>query len=321
MIRPAFFLVGLALFAYLVFHLGAGRIFSTVAHLGWNFVPVMLLYGCYQLARAAAMSGCFLDRRPAYWEILRIRFSGEAVQFLTFTGPLLAEPTKAWMLEKRGLASGEAFAVVLTEYLVYTFSSAALSVAGLTYLLGHYEIGGPMSAAFRVLIYANTLFLLVSAVAIVQRIYLIGAVVWGISRLPWVRTRFHPDMDAVHRMEDLLLVVLRERPRRFLAILAIELAAQFLLVLELYWILRSLDYQAAAITAWLVEATTKFISIAFFFIPAQMGAAEGVYTVVFQTLGLAGAAGFAISFARRLRSLVVAGAGLAAAWSVSRREG
>ena len=56
-----------------------------------------------------------------YGDALAIRLSGEAIQSLTFTGPVLAEPTKAWLLEGRGLTLREGFAATITEYLIYTF--------------------------------------------------------------------------------------------------------------------------------------------------------------------------------------------------------
>jgi hypothetical protein len=63
----------------------------------------------------------------------------------------------------------------------------------------------------------------------------------------------------------------------------------------------------------LIEAATKFVGPAFFFIPGQVGAAEGTYAFIFKTVGLPASAGFALALARRLRSLLVAGAGLALA--------
>jgi hypothetical protein len=49
----------------------------------------------------------------------------------------------------------------------------------------------------------------------------------------------------------------------------------------------------------------------FFFVPSQVGASEGVYALVFQQAGLTAAAGFALAFVRRLRSLLAAAVGLA----------
>ena len=111
-------------------------------------------------------------------------------------------------------------------------------------------------------------------------------------------------------MEDLLLAILRERPGRFLTIASIELTAQALLVLELVWLLRAFGVASTTLTAFLIEASTKIIDIAFLFIPLQVGVAEGTYVLVFTVMGLPSAAGFAVAFVRRIRSLVVASVGL-----------
>jgi hypothetical protein len=75
-------------------------------------------------------------------------------------------------------------------------------------------------------------FLRAAAYAIVRRIYLIGAIIKGVSRLPLIGKYLRLDEKDVRDTEDLLFVVLRDRPLRFLFILAVEFAAQALLVLE-----------------------------------------------------------------------------------------
>jgi hypothetical protein len=60
--------------------------------------------------------------------VLRIRLSGESVEWLTFTGPFLAEPAKGWLLKRRGVSTPAAFAAVVTEYLLYTATSSCLGI-------------------------------------------------------------------------------------------------------------------------------------------------------------------------------------------------
>ncbi len=119
-------------------------------------------------------------------------------------------------------------------------------------------------------------------------------------------------------MEDLLLVVLRDRPARLTTIALVEATAQAFLILELFWLLRALELVTPFTYPFVIEASTKIIGVAFFFIPLQLGATEGAYAVVFDTMALPAAAGFALGFARRARSLVVAGIGLAALALLSR---
>jgi hypothetical protein len=68
----------------------------------------------------------------------------------------------------------------------------------------------------------------------------------------------------------------------------------------------------------LIEAATKSIPLVFFFIPWQVGAAEGAYTLVIDSLGYVAAAGFAVSIVRRLRSLFLAGLGLISTWLLTK---
>jgi len=317
MIRRILLLIGLALFAYLIYRLGPGQILATLLQLGWNFLAVVLIFAIQVLLRAAALHRCILrERACSYWDALRIRLSGEAVHHLTFTGPVLAEPSKAWLLKRRGLKVEEAVAAVLNEYLIHAFTSAALSVAGLGYLILHFPINRPLWIAAVITVAALMLFLLASSIAITFRIYLIGAVVGAVTRLPLLKT-YRPDMRRVHDMEDLLLEILRERPTRFASIVLIELAAQALLIVELMWMLSAMGVDTPWSHPLVIEAGAKITGTAFFFVPGQVGVAEGVYIALANALSLPSAAGFTLSFVRRLRSQVVAALGMATFWFLS----
>ena len=302
------------MFIYLVVRLGAAQITSLLLGVGWYFSLIAGIYAGHQLIRAIAYWKCIAaSGRSSYWDIVRIRLSGEAIQFLTSTGPFLAEPSKVWLLRKRGLSTRHAVAATVSEYVIYTLTSAAFAIAGLTYLVINFELSRPASVAAKVLIYTMGAFLLAAICAIVFRIYLIGALIKGASRLPWIGKHVRLKENDVRDTEDLLFVVLRDRPLRFLLIVAIELAAQALLVLELFVLLRTTGKLFSILHPFLIEAATKFIGLAFFCVPGQVGASEGTYAFIFKTVGLPASAGFALAVARRLRSLLVAGAGLAVA--------
>jgi uncharacterized membrane protein YbhN (UPF0104 family) len=309
--RALFLGVGCILFAYLLVRLGPGEIFSLLLRIGWDFALILAAFAGHQLIRAIAFGICITtNERPSYWDLVRIRLSGEAIEFLTFTGPFLAEPAKAWLLRKRGLSITHAFAATISEYLIYTFTSAAIAVAGLIYLLSAFELSTPASIAAQTGVYAAGMFLFAAAYAIIRRIYLIGAVVKGIGRLPLIGKHLRVDENELRNIEDLLFVVLRARPWRFLSIVATEFVAQALLILELFVLLRSTGQPFSAVHPFLIESATKFIGVGFFFIPGQIGAAEGTYALIFKAVGLPASAGFSLALARRLRSLLIAGVGL-----------
>jgi hypothetical protein len=319
-LRSIFLLAGLALFIYLLVQLGPGAVLAMLGRIGWGALPVAAAYAAYQSLRAASLSasvpaGRVIPFRDALW----IRLSGEAVQFLTFTGPFLAEPAKAMLLRRRGLSAVEGFAATITEYLAYTITSAVLAAGALSYLLVYGELTGAIRTAAFVIAGIMLVFLMTSAAAIGTRTHLLGAILEWVASLPLIRRRLRPDMPAVHRMEDLLLDVMHDHPRRFARVLTLESASHLLHIVELFLILDALAIAAGIGTAVLIEGAAKFISLAFFFVPGQLGASEGIHALIFEAVGLPVVAGFTVPFVRRIRGVLVAALGLVGMTLLTRR--
>jgi len=320
MLRVVLLLGGAALLVLLLWRLGPSDVLEAFDRVGWYFVPVLLLGAAHQATRALALHECVLRRHVLrYRDALAIRLSGEAIQSLTLTGPVLAEPTKAWLLETRGLTLKEGFAATITEYLIYTFVTAVMSITGLVYLVVEFD---PPPAVRRIVMSmasACVVFLLVSAIAIARRYYLIGTIIAALARIGMLRGRLTPDMTWIHQMEDLLLTVFRDSPGRFARLAVLEMAAQALLVLELFLLLQALHVGASGWSAFVAEASLKCFEFTFAFVPLQLGVSEGSYALLFGVMGLPLAAGFALAFVRRARSLIIATVGLGTLGMMTRR--
>ena len=321
MLRVVLLFGGAALLVVLLWRLGPSDVLNAFHEVGWYFVPVLLLGAGHQATRALALLTCVLRPKTIrYRDALAIRLSGEAVQSLTLTGPVLAEPTKAWLLETRGLTLKEAFAATITEYLIYTFVTAVMSMTGLAYLIVEFDPSPTVRRIAIVIVSMCVAFLLVSAMAIARRYYLLGTIIAVLARVGILRGRLTPDMTWINQMEDLLLIVLRDSPGRFTRVAILETVAQTLLVLELFLLLHALHVVASAWSAFVTEASIKFFEFVFLFVPLQLGVAEGSYALVFGVMGLPLAAGFAVAFLRRARSLMIATVGLGTLGALTRRS-
>lgn len=302
---------GVCLFLYLLLRLNPDEVFGLLFRIGWSFFGILLMYGGYEAFRTLALWHCLDGRgRASLWALAKIRLTGEAVQFLTLTGPFLAEPAKAALLQKYGIRPPDAFAATIAEFLTYSYAAAGISIAGLLYLRTHYSLDAPVAAGAGVIVYVLSGFLLASSMAIIFRIYLIGMMINGLQRLPLVGAWIVVDPEEVRATEDRLLHFFRDQPIRFLRVAMLEMAAHVMLVLEILVFLWSIGEPFALLHPFLLEAVTKFIAMAFFFVPGHVGAAEGIYALAFQQVGMSAAAGFTLAFIRRLRSLLTAGAGL-----------
>jgi len=317
-LRRVLLLAGLALLAWLVRRIGGGEILALAGRLGWALPAVVALFAAHQLARAVALHACIVGPlRPRYRDVLLVRLSGEGLQSLTAGGAAVGEPFKAWLLTERGLSGPAGLAATLAEFLAYKFVSAVTMIAALAYLLAVVPLPAALLVGARVMIVVGILFLATAAVVIPRRIYLIGAVVSGLAGLPLVR-RWPYDPAWTRRMEDLLLEVLRERPRRFAAVITLEALAHVLVVAELWWLLARFALPSPLFHAWLIDGATKPMGGIFFFVPGQVGTNEAVLAAVFTALALPAAAGVVVALVRRLRSALVAAAGLAGLWWIER---
>jgi hypothetical protein len=312
MFRKILLSAGVVLLIFLLWRLGPSEIVGLLRRIGWYALLVVSLYAAHHAVRALALYLCVLRRWVlGYHDALAIRLSGEAVHSLTWTGPFLAEPTRAWLLKRRGLTLQEGFAATITEYLINAFVITAMSIVGLVYLIQRFGPPTMVAAVAIGIIVLFSVFLVTAAVAISARFYLIGTIIAGLARIGVLRGRLRPDMPWINRMEDLLLAVLRDRPVRVLAVSMLEIVAQALLVVELFWLLHALDMPVTLFYVFVIEASMKIIGVAFPFIPLHVGVAEGGYALIFDVMGLPPVAGFTIAFVRRLRSLLVASVGLA----------
>ena len=281
--------IGLALLSTVAARFGVGDILRLLVDLRWSLLPVLALYAGHQASRAAAFMLCVRGRTAfrfadAWW----IRLSGEAVECLTFTGPLLSEPTKAWLLQRAGLQLGDGLAATLTEYLASMVAAAATAVVGVGYVLAQLHPVGPVRAAAIVVLVSMAVFLGVLAVAAATRLRIASP------------------------LTEALLRITREAPRRFAAIMLAEFAAQAFLALELWTLLFSAHVPCSLARAALMEGVIKFINAGWFVVPGQLGVAEGSYAVIFRVFGLASVAGVTLSVARRIRTLITALVGLVA---------
>jgi hypothetical protein len=319
--RIFFLLAGASVFAYLFVQLGPAAVLSMLGRIGWGAVVILATYAVYQSFRALALVAAITPSRTIrFADALWIRLSGEAVQFLTFTGPFLAEPAKALLLKRRGLTTREGFAATITEYLAYTITASVLSIGAFWWVLEYGSVSGATRTAAIVLLAIMGGFFATSTVAIATRTKLLGAILQWASGLPLLRRKLRPNMANVHRVEELMLEVMHDRPARFARLLVLETTAHGLHILELYVILLTLELHAGFGTAMLIEGAAKFIGLAFFFIPGQVGASEGAHTLIFEAVGLPAVAGFTVPFVRRIRNILVAAAGLMAVSALTRRQ-
>jgi Lysylphosphatidylglycerol synthase TM region len=310
LLRTLLLVGGAAVLVVLVARVGPAVILDMLRRVGWGFAVATLLYSAHLAVRAAALWRSLPVRSLTYSSVLQVRVAGEAVETLTFTGPFLAEPAKGWLLAERGADGADAFGAVAIEYLLYTLVSAWLATAALSVLLTRGALPGAMRGPVIGIIAGMGVFTAGVAVAAVTGVGLLVPVIRRAGAIVG-RQRAAVAVARIDPVERVLIDFMHRRPARLTEVILIEAAGHALLALEIAVVLGALAVPFRVSDPLIIEGGTKFISVAFFFIPGQMGASEGIYALLFRAAGFTGAAGLTMALVRRVRALMVAATGVA----------
>jgi hypothetical protein len=311
-IRVAAFLGGSFLLAGLFVHFGPARILSLLTSLSWNFLAVVSLFLAHEFVRTLAIRRWLpADRRPPLREMLIIRLFGEGAGALTRTGSLAAEPARAWLLARRGAGAVPGYSAAVGELMTNGAISAAVNVVVSATALLLVEIKGPIVVLAHMVLWGSLAYLLVVAGIVSSRRSLLEAGARAASMLPLVGRRVRPRPGTMGELQQSISSALTQGPVVLARIVLLELAAQTILVGEVYWTVRSMGVPVSGRSALFMEIMTRPLTIV-----EMVGATEMGFAAVFTWLGMPAAFGFSLSLVKTLRSLTAAGIGVLAGLNI-----
>lgn len=299
-VQAVAFVLGLALLVFVINRVGVQPIFDALGRIGLGFFILLALNGLRHVFRTLAMS---LSVAPEHRDLnfrhaFAVRLGGEAISFLTFTGPLLGEATKLALLKRRvPLAHGVPALVV--DNLLYNLSVGVFILSGACVMLWAYDLPPVVSFVLLAIAVSSLLGVLAIFFAASRRVMLLS---WVIDRMG--RFGFHPKAltsrrDQVYSLESKVYDFYTHRRGAFFAMLSMNFLAHASSVLEVYVTLRMLGLKANVQAAYVIESLTKVINFVFGFVPGTIGVYEGGTEVVLRTLGYVAATGVTLALVRK----------------------
>jgi hypothetical protein len=295
---------GTALFAWLVWSVGPAEIWTGFSQIGWGLVWILILGGLRFAARAAAWTLCIEPPHTLrFADAFNAVVCGDALGNATPLGPLVGEPAKIACVRGR-VPAGVALTALAIEGVIYTLSVAAMIAAGGMALLfvssaGLRDGGVDLPQRVREL----------SEVAIAGIVVFFGAAVWVMWRRPAVIGTVVPAgraggsrIQKLRAVEQQVLTFASRRRRVMAPLVALELGFHALGVAEKHltlWLI--LGAPPALLTSFIVETTDRLITVAFKFVPFQVGVGEAGTGLITQVLGLGPATGVTVSIVRKAR--------------------
>lgn len=304
--------IGAALLTYAIHRAGPADIADGLRRLGWGFVLVLLLSGVRAVVRTLAWMVCVEgEPRLPFRDALTAKLIGDALGSLTPLGMFASEPVRPLLL--RPDLRANAWPATIVETVVYAGSALVMMAAGGLALWLAY----PMSPLLRVLCLAlvgvAALALAAAVALVVGRVTLATHVLLRLRRLGVVPQRLHAAIDKVPDLEARALEFASGHPARMLILVMLNLTFHAAAVAEVAATLALVSggVTVSLLTAFLLEAANRIVSIAFTFVPFRVGVDETVSGFVSHLLPSGAAAGVTLALVRKGRMLCWSAVGVA----------
>ena len=300
--------VGLTLFVYTLYRIDLDEVAASARRLGLA-LPLILLPGTvWHFLRTWGWAVAFpAESRPAFTRLFRVRLAADALSYFTVRG-VVGEPLKPVLLWNRTPPQVTTAAVALERL---AFAIVGIIVAGLFSAFAVNRLSMPVGwdAVFRGLAIGAMATLLALAFVVRHRGDYLGRLVAWVERLTSKSLAVSPVLHFILEVEDVLLAMLRGDRRRLVILSLLPVVCYFLMGLEVWLVFWAIGERVSLTESLAVETFSRLVSVASAAIPGNVGAMEAANMEVSEGLGLAG--GSALALARRLRSLLWAGLGLA----------
>lgn len=294
------FLLGVGLLVYVINRVGVQPIFDALLRVGFGFFILLAIGGSRHVFRTIAMRAAVPPehRRISFLQAFAARLGGEAISFLTFTGPLLGEATKVALLRKR-IPLTYGVPALIVDNLLYNLSVVFLILSGACVMLFTYALPSFVTYVLSGIALVAALGIAAAALAAKRRIMLLT---WIIDQL--AQLRLSPKVllkrrHYVYHLESKVHDFYLHHPGAFFGMIACDLLAHASSVTEVYFSLRMLGFAPQVAQAYIIESLTKVINFAFSFVPGTIGVYEGGTEVILQALGFAAATGVALALVRK----------------------
>ena len=295
------FLFGLGLLIFVINRVGVQPLFDALLRIGFGFFVILGLNGLRHALRTVSMRAAVPaeHRRISFRHAFAARLGGEAISFLTFTGPLLGEATKVALLRKRVPLTYGVPALVV-DNLLYNLSVVFFVLSGAVVMLMRYPLPPRVYMVLLAIALVAALGILIAAVAAKRRVMLLT---WLVDRL--AQLRLSPKVilkrrEHIYHLESKVYDFYKHHPGVFFLMIGCNLAAHASSVAEVYLALRFLGFEPQWSQAYIIESLTKVINFVFAFVPGTIGVYEGGTEVILQKgLGFTPAAGLALALVRK----------------------
>lgn len=301
-IRFLFLSIGIALLCLLIHKIGLATVIASARELGWLLIPIIAISFLWYILYTAAWMQFLrrLENRIGFFDLLRIKLTGEAVNTLTPANFIGGDPMRIYLLKKNFPVLEGAASVVVDRTL---HSVATLIVVLLGIVVGfvtferlpaNLKFGVPIALIVSL---SFMIFLLVH-----QRRGLFGLLINACRKLGLKREFSQETVNRFMELDAHIIDFYHANHKGFILALTFHTAGRMLGLLEIFLVGKTISDDFTLFAALMLTALAPMVNAIFTFIPGAIGVLEGAYSGTLYLMHMDPALGITIQIAKRIRA-------------------
>jgi len=314
-LRLALFLLGAAVFGYLVAQIGIGQLVSDAGRTGFTFVPIVVLYSLVYACSARAWQltmGEGESNRPSFWRTYAVTISAGALNFLTPVVNAGGEPFRVaalapWLGTRRAAGS------VILHRMLHSFAYVLVWFTAIVLAFALLPRETPKVVLIILGVVGLVLLCILALIMSAHRSGVLERLLDWMGRVPLLRrlaARLEPRRETLVQMDRQITEFYHRQPGRFVKAILLEYLGRCIFMLELVLIMASLGFRLDYLRAFTLGGLEAIAGNVLFLVPFELGAREGSYFALFALFGMDPQLGLYTSILGRVRDLVWIGLGL-----------
>jgi uncharacterized protein (TIRG00374 family) len=310
--KTIFFIVGLALFIFLISQFGVEEVISGVKRTGWWLIPVIGIWLIVYLLNTWAWQWIMKaeGNKIPFKDLFSLSLSGFAMNYVTPFINLGGEPYKIMVLKDKIGVSNSVASVILYSMLHF-LSSFIFWIAAILLVLVSLDLSLQLQLIFLGALAASILGMLFFYTR--HKKGFLGSLIKLAVKLPitdkWIN-KIKLKEGVLLDIDEHIISLYKNNRMSFYAALSIEFAARLVTSIEFIFILYSIGIQITFREAIYINAFSSFLINIFFFIPMTLGVREGSLFFIMGILKLSPGIGIYIGLVNRIRELFWIAVGL-----------
>ena len=312
-LRLALFLLGVAVFGYLVNQIGIGQLASDAGRTGFMFVPIVLLYSLVYACSARAWQLTMGEsNRPSFWRTYAVTISAGALNFLTPVVNAGGEPFRVaalapWLGTRRAAGS------VILHRMLHSFAYVLVWFTAIVLAFALLPRETPNAVLIMLGVVGLVLLCILALIMSAHRSGVLERLLNWMGRVPLLRrlaARLEPKRTMLVELDQQITEFYHRQPRRFVQAILLEYLSRCIFMVEIVLIVASLGYRLSYLSAFAIGGLEGLAGNLLFVVPFEIGAREGAYVALFSLFGMDPQLGLYTSLVSRIRDFVWIGLGL-----------